>query len=50
LANQRCISTEEAIAYAEKHNMAFIETSAYDKTGIDAAFTTVLKGIHWKVI
>ena len=46
LANQRCISTEEAIAYAEKHNMAFIETSAYDKTGIDAAFTTVLKGIR----
>ena len=50
MANQRCISTEEAIAYAEKHNMAFIETSAYDKTGIDADFTTVLKGIHWKVI
>ncbi|KNB46831.1 RAS-like protein [Blastocystis sp. subtype 4] len=46
LANQRCISTEEAIAYAEKHNMAFIETSAYDKTGIDAAFTTVLKEIY----
>ena len=44
LANQRCISTEEAIAYAEKHNMAFIETSAYDRTGIDDAFSTVLKG------
>lgn len=46
LANQRCISTEEALAYAEKHNMAFMETSAYDKTGIDEAFTTVLKGIQ----
>ena len=43
LANQRCISTEEAVAYAEKHNMAFIETSAYDRTGIDAAFDMVLK-------
>ena len=42
LANQRCISTEEAVAYAEKHNMAFLETSAYDKTGIDEAFTMVL--------
>ena len=46
LANQRCISTEEAIAYAEKHNMAFIETSAYDRTGIDDAFSTVLKEIY----
>ena len=43
LANQRSISTEEAVAYAEKHNMAFIETSAYDKTGIEDAFTMVLK-------
>ena len=24
--------------------MAFIETSAYDRTGIDDAFSTVLKG------
>lgn len=45
LANQRCISTEEAVAYAEKHNMAFLETSAYDKTGIDEAFTMVLSRI-----
>lgn len=43
LTNQRCVETEEAVAYAEKHNMAFIETSAYDKTGIDDAFSMVLK-------
>ena len=43
LANQRSISTDEARAYAEKHNMAFIETSAYERTGIDEAFTMVLK-------
>ena len=46
LANQRSISTDEARAYAEKHNMAFIETSAYDRTGIDEAFTMVLKQIY----
>ena len=45
LSNQRSISTEEAVAYAEKHNMAFIETSAYDKTGIEEAFNIVLKRI-----
>ena len=44
LANQRVIESDEAIAFAEKHNMAFIETSAYDATGITTAFETILKG------
>ena len=39
------MQSEEAIAFAEKHNMAFIETSAYDATRIGTAFETILKGI-----
>ena len=44
LANLRVIETQEAIQFAEKHNIAFIETSAYDSTGIDKAFETILHG------
>jgi singapore isolate B (sub-type 7) whole genome shotgun sequence assembly, scaffold_5 len=39
------VQSEEAIAFAEKHNMAFIETSAYDATRIGTAFETILKGV-----
>lgn len=44
LVNQRTVESEEAIAFAEKHSMVFIETSAYDSTGINTAFETILKG------
>ncbi|KAK8795096.1 hypothetical protein WA588_003946, partial [Blastocystis sp. NMH] len=46
LDNQRTVQSEEAIAFAEKHNMAFIETSAYDATRIGTAFETILKEIY----
>ena len=46
LVNQRTVESEEAIAFAEKHSMVFIETSAYDSTGINTAFETILKGIR----
>ncbi|KAK8805521.1 hypothetical protein WA158_002177 [Blastocystis sp. Blastoise] len=49
LKNQRAVTQEEAIAYAEKNGMAFIETSAYDSTGVVDAFQTILKAIYEKI-
>ena len=49
LASQRVVESEEAIAFAEKHGIAFIETSAYDATGINTAFETILKDIHKRI-
>ena len=46
LANLRVIESQEAVQLAEQHNIAFIETSAYDSTGIDKAFETILSGIY----
>jgi Ras-related protein Rab-11A/Ras-related protein Rab-11B len=40
----RAVSTEEAMAFAEKHNLAFIETSALDSTGVETAFQRILTG------
>lgn len=38
------MSTEDAMAYAEQHGLAFIETSALDSTGVDEAFRQILSG------
>ena len=38
------VSTEDAMAYAEQHGLAFIETSALDATGVDEAFRQILTG------
>lgn len=46
LKHLRAISTEEAATYAQKHNLAFIETSALDGTGVDKAFEIVLNEIY----
>ncbi|OMJ81515.1 hypothetical protein SteCoe_17980 [Stentor coeruleus] len=46
LKHLRAISTEEAATYAQKHNLAFIETSALDGIGIDKAFEIVLNEIY----
>lgn len=46
LKHLRAISTEEAATYAQKHNLAFIETSALDGTGVDRAFEIVLNEIY----
>jgi hypothetical protein len=32
------------MAFAEKHNLAFIETSALDSTGVETAFQRILTG------
>lgn len=38
LCDQRKITTEEGIQYAEEKNVAFIETSAKENINIEAAF------------
>jgi hypothetical protein len=34
------------MAFAERNNLAFIETSALDSTGVNEAFRQILTGIH----
>jgi len=46
LKNQRDVQTDEAMAFAEQHNLAFIETSALDASGVDVAFQNILTEIY----
>jgi len=46
LKHLRAVETDEAAAWAEQHNLAFIETSALDSTGVNAAFRLILLEIH----
>ena len=46
LKHLRTVPTEEAMEFAEKHNLAFIETSALDATGVDTAFQRILTEIY----
>lgn len=46
LRHLRTVPTEEATEFAERHNLAFIETSALDSTGVDTAFQQLLTEIH----
>ncbi len=46
LRHLRSVATEEAIAFAEANNLAFIETSALDATGVDSAFQRILTEIY----
>lgn len=45
LDHMRAVTSEEAMDFAEKNELAFIETSALDSTGVEAAFTRILKEI-----
>jgi len=42
----RAVSTEEAMAFAEKHSIAFIETSALDSSNVETAFHKVITEIY----
>jgi hypothetical protein len=44
LKDQRAISVEEAMEFAERNNIAFQETSALDNVGVNEAFEQVLIG------
>jgi len=46
LRHRRAVSTEDAMAFAQKNSLAFIETSALDATGVDDAFKQILTEIH----
>lgn len=46
LRHKRVVSTEDAMAFAERNNLAFIETSALDATGVDEAFRQILTEIY----
>ena len=47
--NRRKVATEDALAFAEKHGLAFLETSALDGTGVDDAFRNILSEIYQKM-
>lgn len=45
----RTVPTEEAMGFAEKRTLMFMETSALDSTNVENAFHRVLAEIHRKV-
>jgi len=46
LRHLRAVETEEAMTFSEEHNLAFIETSALDASGVDTAFQRILTEIY----
>jgi len=46
LRHLRAVETDEAMSFAEQHNLAFIETSALDASGVDTAFQRILTEIY----
>lgn len=50
LRHLRAVKTEEGAAFAQKHRISFIETSAMDSSNVDGAFTTALHQIHSSVV
>lgn len=46
LRHLRAVQTAEAMAFAEAHDLAFIETSALDSTGVETAFHRILTEIY----
>ena len=46
LRHRRTVPTEEAVAFAQSNNLAFIETTALDATGVEEAFRQILTEIY----
>merc|ERR1712194_285745 len=46
LRHLRAVETDEAMSFSEQHNLAFIETSALDSSGVDTAFQRILTEIY----
>ena len=44
LAKMREVQTEDAANYAEREQMALIETSALDSSNVNTAFECIIKG------
>jgi small GTP-binding protein len=49
LENLRAVRQKEAIAFAEKHSIGFIETSALENTNVEQAFKMVAKEIYHSI-
>jgi len=47
LRHLRAVPTDEAKAFAERHSLFFIETSALDSTNVEKAFQNILTGM-WR--
>lgn len=45
LQEQRVVSENEALAFAQEHNIAYMETSAKDGTNVNEAFQLLVNGI-----
>lgn len=45
LRHLRCVEQEKAIEFAKENNLLYVETSALDRTNVEAAFETALTGI-----
>lgn len=46
LRHLRAVPTEEALAFAERNQLSFIETSALDSTNVDLAFQLIVTEIY----
>ena len=46
LKNLRAVKQEEASAFAEKHRLAFMETSALESSNVELAFQTIITEIY----
>merc|ERR1719440_1687635 len=46
LRHLRAVETDEAMSFAEQHNLSFIETSALDSTNVETAFHNILTEIY----
>eukprot|EP00300_Choanocystis_sp_HF-7_P039616 c592_g1_i1.p1 GENE.c592_g1_i1~~c592_g1_i1.p1 ORF type:complete len:230 (+),score=51.59 c592_g1_i1:44-691(+) len=46
LRHLRAVPTEEAAAFAEKNGLSFMETSAFDASNVDVAFSSILNAIY----
>ena len=46
LKHLRAVKTDEAASYSQKNNLAFIETSALEGSGVEKAFEIVLNEIY----
>ncbi|KAK2909867.1 RAB11a, member RAS oncogene family, like [Channa argus] len=46
LRHLRAVPTDDAKAFAEKHGLSFLETSALDSSNVELAFQTILTAIY----
>jgi GTPase SAR1 family protein len=46
LRHLRAVHTEEAIAFAERNQLSFIETSALDSTNVELSFQLLINEVY----